>query len=77
MNNDGFTAGMVFVVFFAALSWASWSLSAYRTEGVVMKHCSLTGTYVIDNDTVLACRVIKRNTDEAEPSEPKEEEQSL
>jgi len=77
MNNDGFTAGMVFVAFFAALCWASWSLSAYRTEGVVMNHCSLTGTYVIDNDTVLACRVIKRNTDEAKPSEPKEEEQSL
>lgn len=43
----------------------------------VVNHCSLTGTYVIDNDTVLACRVIKRNTDEAKPSEPKEEEQSL
>ena len=43
----------------------------------IANHCSLTGTYVIDNDTVLACRVIKRNTDGAKPSEPKEEEQSL
>lgn len=43
----------------------------------VTNHCSLTGTYVIDNDTVLACRVIKRNIGEAKPREPKEEEQSL
>lgn len=52
--------------------------SQFRVHhGTIVRNCSLTGTYVIDNDTVLACRVIKRNTNEAKPSEPKEEEQSL
>lgn len=53
------------------------SLSPMVQENRIANHCELTGTYVIDNDTVLRCVVMKQNTGEAKPSERKEEEQSL
>jgi hypothetical protein len=71
-------SGGFFLFFLAAVLVAgAFFVGADVTESRISRNCSLTGTYVIDNDTVLACRVIKRNTDEAKPSEPKEEEQSL
>jgi hypothetical protein len=39
------------------------------------QHCSLTNTYIIDDDTVIVCRVVKRGEPEAKGKKP--EEQSL
>jgi hypothetical protein len=64
-------------IFFSAILISGYIDKQGVNTDTIVRNCSLTGTYVIDNDTVLACRVIKRNTDGAKPSEPKEEEQSL
>jgi hypothetical protein len=38
-------------------------------HATLARDCSLTSTYIIDNDTVLVCRVVKRT--EPEANEPK------
>jgi hypothetical protein len=70
-----FTGGFVFFLALAVVMVVSFSVGADATESKVSRNCSLTGTYVIDNDTVIVCRVVKRG----EPStvSKKPEEQSL
>jgi len=50
--------------------------SQFRVHhSTLTRNCSLTGTYIIDNDTVIVCRVVKRG--EPSPEAKKPEEQSL
>lgn len=69
------TLSFVVTIFVVALAIVSFSVGKDDAHSGFTRDCSLTGTYIIDNDTVIVCRVVKRS--EAKPVERKPEEQSL
>ena len=44
----------------------------HRLERTILRDCELAGVHVIDNDTVIVCRVMKRNPTPEMETKPEE-----
>jgi len=64
-------------VFVLAGFVAGHAVSSKASENHLIRDCSLTGTYVINNDTVVVCQVLSRTTTSTPQPQSKKPEISL